>query len=549
MKKRFIFDENYIKRYANKDKIKWLVIGVSALILIVIIIIVILASSRRRQPVTPPPTPVFELKEELDIATGSSIPDVLDYFNKLENIDTKDIKITYPEEFEVGYDMSTCTDEEIEKIDNKEEYNVEDFPCAVPVLKTPGVYGITVTVKEQEYTVNLNVVDKDSPVLVLKDLEIFYGDEYTLEDFVQLCTDISGECKPSFYDKDEDLEGNLIDYAKLTEPGEYMIKIVAEDLYGNVTEPIETKLTIVKPEVKVRVIKFNSNGGTEVDDIKVLDGGLIAEPIAPKKDGYKFVGWYYGNIKYDFKAPVDRDITLTAKWEKENSGSSNPGGENVNPPVGGDVEVSSIYLDYLTIYLAAGESKTVKATVKPSNANDKTVKWSSSDTSIAKVSNGKITGVKNGTATITAKAGNKSASVKVVVRDGGSTTCKYGDASYNKSYILSVNLIENGCAANPNMAYAIDTVVGKDYQKAITELADMGFKTNSNKTHEYKSTYVNVKNKAGTGIVGKQITITINVIDQDNPYIYMTAEYIIKPDGSRQFIKNNIQKNNIKFGN
>lgn len=547
MKKRFIFDENYIKRYANKDKIKWLVIGVSALILIVIIIIVILSSKRNavKPPVEEPLKPIFELKEELTIATGSSIPDILDYFNKLENIDLKDIKITYPEEFEVGYDMSTCTDEEIEKIENKDEYKVEDFPCAVPILKTPGIYGVTITIKDQEYTVNLNVTDQDSPVLVLKDLEIFYGDTYLLEDFVQLCTDVSGECKTSFYDKDEDEEGNKIDYANIKDPGEYTIKIIAEDLYGNVTEPIEAKLTIVKPEVKVRIVKFNSNGGTTVGDIKVLDGGKIIEPIAPKKDGYKFVGWYFGNIKYDFSVPIDRDITLSAKWEKEQSSSNNPG------PSGGDttsVEVSSVYLDYLTIYLTVGETKTVKATVNPSNATNKTVKWSSSDASIAKVNGGKITGVKEGTATITAKAGNKTASVKVVVKNETATTCKYGDATYNKSYILSVNLIKNGCAVNPNMAYTIDNVVGKDYQSAITELNDMGFKTNSNKTYEYKSTYVNVKNKAGTGLVGKQITITINVIDQDNPYIYMTAEYIIKPDGSRQFIKNNIKKNNITFG-
>lgn len=546
MKKRFIFDENYIKRYANKDKIKWLIIGVSALILIVIIIIVILSTSRRRKPVVAPPKPVFELKEELNVAIGSNIPDVLDYFNKLENIDIKDIKITYPEEFEVGYDMSTCTDEEIEKISNKDEYKIEDFPCAVPILKTPGVYGITLTIKDQEYTINLNVADKDSPVLVLKDLEIFYGDKYNLEDFIQLCTDVSGGCNASFYNEDKDEDGKVINYAEFTEPGEYTIKIIAEDTYGNVTDPIEAKLTIVKPEAKIRVIKFNSDGGTKVGDIKVVDGGLIAAPIAPKKEGYKFLGWYFGNIKYDFTVPVDKDITLTAKWEKENNDGTGSGNEN--PPSGGNIDVSSIYLDYLTIYLTAGESKTVKATIKPSNAQNKTIKWSSSDTSIAKVNEGKITGVKNGTATITAKAGGKTASVKVIVRDNSSTTCKYGDATYNKSYILSVNLIKDGCAANPNMAYTIDSVVGQDYQKAITELGDMGFKINSDKTHEYKSSYVNVKNKAGTGLVGKQITITINVIDQDNPYIYMTAEYIIKPDGSRQFIKNNIKKNNIKFG-
>ena len=47
MKKRFIFDENYIKRYAKKDKMRWLVIGGCALILILVIIIVIIATKSR----------------------------------------------------------------------------------------------------------------------------------------------------------------------------------------------------------------------------------------------------------------------------------------------------------------------------------------------------------------------------------------------------------------------------------------------------------------------------------------------------------------------
>ena len=53
----------------------------------------------------------------------------------------------------------------------------------------------------------------------------------------------------------------------------------------------------------------------------------------------------------------------------------------------------------------------------PSNATDKTVSWTSSNSSVAKVSDGKITAVKAGTATITATAGGKTASVVVAVAD------------------------------------------------------------------------------------------------------------------------------------
>lgn len=39
-------------------------------------------------------------------------------------------------------------------------------------------------------------------------------------------------------------------------------------------------------------------------------------PDTPVKSGYRFVGWYNGNAKWDFDTPVTENLTLTAKWEK-----------------------------------------------------------------------------------------------------------------------------------------------------------------------------------------------------------------------------------------
>ena len=134
MKKRFIFDESYIKRYAKKDKMKWLVIGVSSLVLIIIIIIVILATRGDKKPKVDPIVPVFEFKEELVLEAGSTLPEAVDYFTKLENVDINDIKIEYPNEFEIGYDMNLCSAEEMEAITNGDR-DIEDFECVVPILK------------------------------------------------------------------------------------------------------------------------------------------------------------------------------------------------------------------------------------------------------------------------------------------------------------------------------------------------------------------------------------------------------------------------------
>lgn len=70
--------------------------------------------------------------------------------------------------------------------------------------------------------------------------------------------------------------------------------------------------------------------------------------------------------------------------------------------------------DYL--FLTKGQSHTLKATVVPDNATDKTVQWTTSDASVANVDqNGTVNAISSGNATITASAGDKSATCAVSV--------------------------------------------------------------------------------------------------------------------------------------
>lgn len=66
------------------------------------------------------------------------------------------------------------------------------------------------------------------------------------------------------------------------------------------------------------------------------------------------------------------------------------------------VPVTSVSLNKSSLSIKQGKASTLVATVLPSNASNKSVIWSSSDESVAIVSNGVITGVKEGFATITA---------------------------------------------------------------------------------------------------------------------------------------------------
>ena len=372
-KKRFIFDETYIKRYRNKGKVRGLVIGISVLVLIFIIIIVILATkahSNRVKPVVKPTTPSFELKDELVIESGSPLPEVTDYFKKLENVDVSKIKVNYPDQFEISYDTSNCSAEELEVINELDHYDEEAYKCASQVLKGNETYGITINIDDEDYTVNLVVKDTLAPTVLIKNVEIFEGQTYKAEDFVSGCSDASDTCNITFAEvKDE--AGRLIDFSNYKDVGTYNVSIVASDAYNNVSKVIQAELKISESEKPLVKVTFNSNGGSRVDALSVQSGSVIVEPNAPVREGYVFDGWYLGNDKFNFQTAVTSNVTLTARWKKM--------GEPVDPGV---VGVTSISLNYRTIYLTIGESKTVKATVKPNNASNKTVTWTSSDNSI-----------------------------------------------------------------------------------------------------------------------------------------------------------------------
>ena len=80
-----------------------------------------------------------------------------------------------------------------------------------------------------------------------------------------------------------------------------------------------------------------------------------------------------------------------------------------------NIEITGITLNKSTVTITEGETETLVATIIPSNATDKTITWKTSNSAVATVSNGVVTAVKAGTATITATAGGYSATCVVTV--------------------------------------------------------------------------------------------------------------------------------------
>lgn len=91
------------------------------------------------------------------------------------------------------------------------------------------------------------------------------------------------------------------------------------------------------------------------------------------------------------------------------------GGTPDIPDVPTVVPVQNVALSKSTLTLTEGDSETLTATVSPSNATNKTVTWTVSPSGYATVSGGVVTALKEGSCTITATAGGKSATCAVTV--------------------------------------------------------------------------------------------------------------------------------------
>lgn len=85
-----------------------------------------------------------------------------------------------------------------------------------------------------------------------------------------------------------------------------------------------------EPEPGVTYHTVTINGQT----VQVGHGQTLAQPADPVQEGYRFIGWYVGDVRYDFTQPVTSDLTITARFERINTpGEAAP--SDTQDPVGG----------------------------------------------------------------------------------------------------------------------------------------------------------------------------------------------------------------------
>lgn len=349
--KKFFFNKTYIKK--NRT-----VAIISVITVILLIVTTYFITSQFYSENIKSPQKIVETYEEINVKLFDKLPYMISYFRKLENTKISDIKVTYPDNFTYSEDTTNCSEEQIKTINaikngEKTDNDVnEAFSCVTYRTNLSGSFNVKITVEKNEYTTKLNVIDDEAPKLVAKDFEIYEDEYYSVDDFVESCTDNSKkECNISF------LNTSLVNYSNYKEPGTYDIKLAATDNSGNKSEAAIVTLTIKK--IMYYEVKFDTAGGTSIENQTIREGRTITYPSYPSRSGYTFEGWYYNNKEFDLNTPVTSDMTITAKWKKipttsggttGGSTSSNGGTSSGGSSSGGGGSTSSKCIKYSEAY-------------------------------------------------------------------------------------------------------------------------------------------------------------------------------------------------------
>ena len=151
----------------------------------------------------------------------------------------------------------------------------------------------------------------------------------------------------------------------------------------------------------------------------LTEGGTITltATINPSNATNKNVTWSSSNSSV---ASVSNGVVTALKAGTATiTVTTEDGGKTAKCNVTVIAKVTSVSLDKTNIELTEGDVTTLTATIKPDNATNKNVTWSSSNSSIASVSNGKVAALAPGSATITVATedGNKTATCLVTVKE------------------------------------------------------------------------------------------------------------------------------------
>ena len=105
----------------------------------------------------------------------------------------------------------------------------------------------------------------------------------------------------------------------------------AEGIQFTISTEVNSDLTLVAKynEISYHIVRFETNGGTTINDIEVDHGEIISMPGNPSKAAdasyvYEFAGWYTNiglSDAFSSSTPINEDLTLYAKYNAQSISS------------------------------------------------------------------------------------------------------------------------------------------------------------------------------------------------------------------------------------
>ena len=252
----------------------------------------------------------------------------------------------------------------------------------------PGNTVITVTTVSKNYSASCNVTVKRIPVtgvtLDKSTLSMYPGETETLTATV---TPAEASQAVRWFSSNEKVA--TVDNGKVTSisPGSATITVSTND--GGFTATCAVR---VFTKATAHKVTFKNEDGSTFATQTVENGKQATDPGSPSKPGYIFIGWSDGTSIWNFTTPVNKDLTLIAKYKAEQAVVSENTGSGMDPtPVVDEPEKKGEKTTY-KLYLVKGQTFT---------AGGKG--WTTSDKTIANVAanTGKITAKGKGTAIVT----------------------------------------------------------------------------------------------------------------------------------------------------
>jgi uncharacterized protein YjdB len=216
-----------------------------------------------------------------------------------------------------------------------------------------------------------------------------------------------------------------------------------------------------------------------------------------------------------YSVPADyAQVVWDVTWDVVRNYANYTGvGDPVDP-----VSVTGVTLTPSTVSVKRNESERLTAAVAPSNATNKRVTWSSSNTSVATVSGGIVTGVAAGTATIT-----------VTTADGGRTATASVTVSNDTPDPISVT----GVALTPS-------TLSVNQNQSATLTATVSPSNATNKNVNWSSSNTSVATVSGgvvTGIALGTATITATTVDGGHTATALITVKEAPSGGSYSYLK------------